>query len=260
MLQLARRSAASLRAGRSLSLPRAPPSARWLSSSFPCAAPSAGDENPLLECVRARALPPFERLQIEHIAPAVRAAAAAYSRDLRALEQALGAAVDAQASVRWEDVVDPLERQSDPLARVWGVVGHLMSVRNSDELRQAHDALQQLVIETFTEAAQSQTLFRALQAVRADAAQWAALSLAQQRVVELALRSASLSGVGLEGEQKEAFNKLKLRSAELVRWCSAWTLARRGAAGADAWLAVSDCRAPSSRPTCWTRPRRTHSW
>lgn len=215
MMLLARRSAAYLRASRSLSAvrPASLLSPRWLSTSA-----SSDDENPLLECVRARTLPPFERLQIEHIAPAVREAAADYTRDLHALEQSLAAVVEKKQPVRWEDVVDPLELQSDPLARVWGVVGHLMSVRNSEELRKAHDALQQLVIETFTEAAQSKTLFDALQAVRSDSAQWEALSLAQQRVVELSLRSASLSGVGLEGEKKETFNKLKLRAAELVRW------------------------------------------
>lgn len=38
-----------------------------------------------------------------------------------------------------------------------------------------------------------------------------------QRVVELSLRSATLSGVGLAGAEKERFNQLKLRAAELVR-------------------------------------------
>jgi Zn-dependent oligopeptidase len=43
-----------------------------------------------------------------------------------------------------------------------------------------------------------------------------------QRVIELGLRSAKLSGVGLEGDVKERFNKLKLRAAELVG-SSLWT-------------------------------------
>uniref|UniRef100_K3WHH8 oligopeptidase A n=1 Tax=Globisporangium ultimum (strain ATCC 200006 / CBS 805.95 / DAOM BR144) TaxID=431595 RepID=K3WHH8_GLOUD len=167
--------------------------------------------NPLLECVRERKLPPFERLQIADIEPAVQAAAAEYTQELHALEQSLE---QNRAHLQWRDVVDPLEVQSDPLGRVWGVVGHLMSVRNSEELRNVHDQLQQLVIQTFTEASQSKPLYNAYQAVR-NSAEWESLSLAQQRIIELSLRSASLSGVGLEGEEKERLNKLKLRAAEL---------------------------------------------
>lgn len=132
--------------------------------------------NPLLDCVRERKLPPFERLQIADIEPAVQAAASEYTRELRALEQSLE---KNHAQLQWRDVVDPLEVQSDPLGRLWGVVGHLMSVRNSEELRKVHDQLQQLVIQTFTEASQSKVLFDAYQAVR-DSAEWDSLSLAQQ--------------------------------------------------------------------------------
>jgi oligopeptidase A len=83
-----------------------------------------------------------------------------------------------------------------------------------------HDKLQQLVIETVTEASQSKTLYDAYQAVR-ESDDWSKLELAQQRIIELSLRSATLSGVGLEGEEKDKFNKLKLRAAELV---SGWRL------------------------------------
>ncbi|TMW55867.1 hypothetical protein Poli38472_008515 [Pythium oligandrum] len=167
--------------------------------------------SPLVECIRERTLPPFERLEIDQIPPAVKDAAADYTRDLRALEEQLKTALP---SVKWGDVVNPLEVQSDPLERLWGVVGHLMSVRNSEELRQVHDELQQLVIQTFTETSQSKTLYDAYQAVR-NSSEWESLSRAQKRVIELSLRSATLSGVGLEGEVKERFNKLKLRAAEL---------------------------------------------
>lgn len=133
--------------------------------------------NPLLECVRERKLPPFERLQIADIKPAVETAASEYTRDLRALEERLEQQRSAQ--LQWRDVVEPLEVQSDPLERIWGIVGHLMSVRNSEPLRTVHDELQQLVIETFTEASQSKALYNAYQAVH-ESAEWDSLSLAQQ--------------------------------------------------------------------------------
>ncbi|RLN90062.1 hypothetical protein BBJ28_00015240 [Nothophytophthora sp. Chile5] len=197
----------SLRAAR-------PASARasWRRSALLWRCYASASANSLEECVRGRKLPPFQRLQISEIAPAVSNAAAAYTRDLHALEAKLSAA---GRDVQWSDVVDPLEVQGDALGRIWGVVGHLMSVRNSEELRAVHDQLQQLVIQTVTEGSQSKPLYDAYVAVR-DGEQWGSLDLAQQRIVELSLRSATLSGVGLEGDDKETFNKLKLRAAELV--------------------------------------------
>ncbi|KAJ0389911.1 hypothetical protein P43SY_011443 [Pythium insidiosum] len=140
------------------------------------ASAAATTANPLVECVRERTLPPFERLEISHIEPAVKDAAADYTRDLRELERSLASQLP---DIKWDQVVNPLELQSDPLGRMWGVVGHLMSVRNSDELRKVHDELQQLVIQTFTETSQSKTLFDAYQAVR-NGSEWEDLTLAQQ--------------------------------------------------------------------------------
>ncbi|EEY64174.1 oligopeptidase A, putative [Phytophthora infestans T30-4] len=172
---------------------------------------ASASTNSLEVCVRERQLPPFERLQLAEIEPAVSNAAADYTRDLHELERKLR---EAGKNVQFGDVVDPLEVQGDALGRMWGIVGHLMSVRNSEELRAVHDKLQQLVIKTVTEASQSKTLYDAYLAVR-ESDEWSELELAQQRIIDLSLRSATLSGVGLEGEEKEKFNKLKLRAAEL---------------------------------------------
>ncbi|KAG3124139.1 hypothetical protein PC128_g27525, partial [Phytophthora cactorum] len=47
---------------------------------------------------------------------------------------------------------------------------------------------------------QSKTLYDAYLAVR-ESDEWSKLELAQQRIIELCLRSATLSGVELEGEE-----------------------------------------------------------
>ncbi|TDH69927.1 hypothetical protein CCR75_005638 [Bremia lactucae] len=167
--------------------------------------------NLLEACVRARKLPPFERLQLIEIEPAVTNAAAKFRRDLHELETKLR---EIGNDVQFNDIVEPLETQSDALDRMWGIVGHLMSVRNSEELRAIHENLQQLVIETMTRASQSQTLYDAYKAVRGSS-EWSNLALAQQRIIEQRLLDAKLSGVFLEGEAKEKFNKLKIRAAAL---------------------------------------------
>jgi hypothetical protein len=56
--------------------------------------------------------------------------------------------------------VEYLEKIQAPLAYSWGVVGHLMGVKNSDDLRKAHDEAQPSVIEVFQGLGQSQPLFK----------------------------------------------------------------------------------------------------
>ncbi|KAG2768419.1 hypothetical protein PC116_g26480 [Phytophthora cactorum] len=158
---------------------------------------ASASANSLEACVRERQLPPFERLQLAEIEPAVTNAAANYTRDLHKLEKKLH---DAGKNVQFGDVVDPLEVQGDALGRMCGIVGHRMSVCSSEELHAVHGKLQQLVTKTVTEASQSKTLYDAYLAVR-ESDEWSKLELAQQRIIELCIRSATLSGVELEGEE-----------------------------------------------------------
>jgi len=49
--------------------------------------------------------------------------------------------------VDFSTVVEELEVIQAPLSYSWGVVGHLMGVKNSDDLRKSHDLLQVLRID-----------------------------------------------------------------------------------------------------------------
>ena len=109
----------------------------------------------------------------------------------------------------------PLQVIGAPLEYAWGVVSHLLGVKNSEELRNAHQAMQPQVITTMQKLGQSVPVYRVMQALKEDAAAWGALEEAQQRIVESSLRSMKHAGVGLEGEELEAFNKIALELAEL---------------------------------------------
>ncbi|OQR88184.1 oligopeptidase A [Achlya hypogyna] len=167
--------------------------------------------NSLLRCVEERTLPPFEKLQVDEMAPAVRSAMKQLEADISALEEELRAP---NAAVSWTTILDRLEVQSDALDRLWGIVGHLMSVKNSPALREVHSSLQNEVVTILTRVAQSVEIFQALQELR-DGQDWNSYSGAQQRIIESSLRSATLSGVGLTGNDKERFNEIQLRAAEL---------------------------------------------
>ncbi|RHY81036.1 hypothetical protein DYB26_009562 [Aphanomyces astaci] len=171
--------------------------------------------NALLQCVAERTLPPFNKLRVDEMVPAVRHAIQELDRDIVAVETELRAP---GRTMSWENVMDKLEVSADPLERLWGIVGHLTSVKNSPELRAAHAELQAEVVTIFTRFAQSQDIFHAYKALRENAATWSSFDLAQQRILEASIRSATLSGVGLTGPSKDRFNAIQLRSAELVRF------------------------------------------
>ncbi|MEZ4216864.1 MAG: M3 family metallopeptidase [Myxococcota bacterium] len=169
---------------------------------------SSGAPNPLLE---RGELPRFDRVAPEHVEPGVRAMLAAQTEAFEALESALADG----APATWETVVEPLERIHDAFGWVWGVVGHLMGVRNSEALRAAHEAVQPEVVEFGLRLAQSRPLYDALRALREGAA-WPQLDGAQRRIVESLLRDARHAGVGLEGAARERFNAIARELAELT--------------------------------------------
>lgn len=162
--------------------------------------------NPLLN---KKHVPLFEDFKNDDFLPAL-------ENDLNILQSEFA---DFEATMNdgadYAKVVEKLEKIQAPISYSWGVVGHLMGVKNSDELRSVHSTMQPRVIETFQKIGQSQDLFRGLTALRKDTTVWATLDPAQQRIVNSALRQMEDSGVGLAGADREAFNKLQLEAAGL---------------------------------------------
>ncbi len=161
-------------------------------------------ENPLLA---SEGLPRFDEIGPEHVEPGMGAL-------LEELEAAFER-FEAEIQPTWQSAVEPLELLGDRLGRAWGVVGHLMGVKNSDALREAHEAVQPRVVTLGIRMGQSRPLYDALRTLR-EGSGWNALDPAQHRIVESLLRDARLSGVGLEGEARERFNAIQLELAELA--------------------------------------------
>ena len=160
-------------------------------------------DNPLL---KGSGLPPFEAIKPEHVVPAM-------TQLLGELDEEL-ATLEAKVKPTWSDLVEPLDRLVEHLTWSWGIVGHLMGVKNSPELREAHETVQPKVVQFFNKLNQSQPLYEAFKALRASDA-WASLESAQQRIVETAIKDAELSGIGLAGEKRDRFNAIELELAEL---------------------------------------------
>ncbi len=159
--------------------------------------------NPLLI---GKGLPPFLEIKPEQVIPAIAQLLEEASKELTNLE--------ANLQPTWSGLVEPLERLTERIGWGWGAIEHLLSVKNSAELREAHKVVQPKVIEFFNRFSQSQPVYKAFKVIRASDS-WDKLEPAQQRIVEAAIRDAELSGVGLEGEAKEKFNAIQMELAEL---------------------------------------------
>ncbi|MFI5317136.1 MAG: M3 family metallopeptidase, partial [Myxococcota bacterium] len=161
-------------------------------------------ENPLLEAGPG-GLPRFDAIGPEHVVPALRELLAQVGAELETLERTV--------APTWQGVVEPLERVGDLLATRWGVVGHLLGVRNSPALRTAHEEVQPEVVLFALRLAQSRPIYAALVALE-KGAEYATLDAAQRRTVALLIRDARLAGVGLEGAPLERFKAIATELAE----------------------------------------------
>lgn len=159
--------------------------------------------NPLLDW---ETHPDFSAITPAHVLPAMRAALAASTRDLEALE--------ASRPATWHALLAPLEQLSDRVFRTWGLVTHLHNVKNSPELRAAYTEAQPEVVAFANRLGQSRPVFEALTVLR-QSDEFPTFSLALQRTITVLIRDAELQGVGLDADKRERFNQISQELAEL---------------------------------------------
>ncbi len=156
---------------------------------------------------RCGELPRFDLFETGQVVPGIRQLLAELGAELDRLE--------ARVEASWDGLVLPLERLNERLAYAWGLVSHMLAVRNSDALRKAHAAVQGEVIAFGLRQAQSPALHDGLVRLRGGAV-FEALDPTQQRIVDCLLRDARHSGVGLEQDKRARFNALQAELAELA--------------------------------------------
>lgn len=160
--------------------------------------------NPLLNL--GDHLPDFSAITDAHVEPAIRQLIADVHAGLDAFEAA--------PHVTWAGTMTRIATLTEPLRLAWGVVGHLMSVRNAPELRTVHALMQGEVVKTWVRLGQSRALYDALVGIR-DGAEWKLIDAAQQRIVSGEIRDMNLAGVGLVGAAKARFEVISLELNEL---------------------------------------------
>ena len=151
-------------------------------------------------------LPRFDLIEPSQVEPGM--------RELLAELVVLLDQIEANIQPSWTGLIEPLEAMSERLGYAWGLVGHLMGVKNSDALRDAHAAVQTEVVTFGLRLAQSRPIFEGLEALRAGS-EFSSLDLPQRRIIETLLREAKHAGVGLDETARTRFNEIQSELAEL---------------------------------------------
>lgn len=161
-------------------------------------------QNPLLAPVSE--LVDYAAVKPAHIVPAV-------EELLSIARKAVDQAADPALAPTWEAVVEPLDTASERLWRAWSVAGHLNAVVNTPELREAYNAALPLVTEFSTWVGLHEGLYKQYQRLAAapDFASWTPV---RRRIVEMALRDFRLSGVELQGADRERYAQISDREAQ----------------------------------------------
>ena len=160
-------------------------------------------KNPLLQ---TEGLPQFRTVQNEHIIPALEQVINQTLSQLEELESSL--------TPTWKGLIEPLERLDIPFEYSWQPVNHLLNVKNSDELREQHQAILPKIVELGLRISQSSPIYEGLQALR-NSEEWDTLDSGQQRVIDLKLRAAKHAGVGLSGDEKQRFAEISRELSQL---------------------------------------------
>ncbi len=150
--------------------------------------------------------PRFDIINAAAAGPALRTALNAANAGLEQLER--------RAVPEWQALMEPLYELCAPVEYGWGLVHHYLSVMNNDQWREVEEGLQPEMVAFNLRVTQSRPLFSAMEALYLAADQHG-LDPAQRRILESSLRRARLSGVALDGSQKQRFNDNKRNLAKL---------------------------------------------
>jgi oligopeptidase A len=161
--------------------------------------------NPLLE---NNVLPAFSKIKPEYVEPAL-------NQVLEQAKQTVEDLLKNQQQPTWQSLVMPMEALDATIDKVWSPVSHLNSVMNSDELRVAYNACLPKLSQFGTELGQNEDLYKAYNAL-ANSPAYAELDIAQQKVIDNALRDFRLSGVELSHDDRERYKQISQSLTELT--------------------------------------------
>ena len=163
--------------------------------------------NPLLD---TSGLPRFSKIKLSQIESTIDALLDENRQQLKTLLQQL----KENQQYSWQSLIEPLAEMDNRLSRAWSPVSHLNSVKNSDELRKAHDACLPKLSEYSTEQMQNEELYQAYLKLQ-QSPEFESYTRGQKKTIENALLKFKLNGVALDEKQKAEFKSIKQKLSGL---------------------------------------------
>ncbi len=163
------------------------------------------DINPLLDF---SGLPRFDAILPTHVQQAITELLA----ENRALVNRLA---DDPIPATWNTFAAPLADGIERLSRAWGIVGHLHSVNDIPEWREAYNQMLPEVSRFYAELGQNLKLFAKYKAIR-EGAEYATLSPARRKIIDNEVRDFRLSGAELPEDRKPRFQAIQEELASLA--------------------------------------------
>lgn len=153
-------------------------------------------------------LPKFNEVKPEHVSPAIDYLIS----EGRALIEAIATTTEEPT---WQNFALKLEDHSEKLGRAWSQVGHMNSVVNSPELREAYNDNLAKLTDFGSDVAQDERLYAKYRAIQNNS-EFAKLTPTQQTIINHEVRGFKLGGAELGAAEKVRFKAISEESSKLA--------------------------------------------
>ncbi len=159
-------------------------------------------------CQASMTLPDFAHLNIQQLTQQVEAALEHAKQQLAHVPAQFD---NAQQAL---DLIFELDHAENNLQQAWSTLSHLNAVKNSPALRELYQQILPTLSDYYTQLGQHQGLYQAYNLIQ-NSGDFKNLSTAQQGAIKLAIRDFKLTGVALEGAEKQRYAQISARLSEL---------------------------------------------
>ena len=130
--------------------------------------------------------------------------------DLSDIESSFKSQIN-QKNLEWDKVINPLNKINEDLRWSWGVISHLNSVDNSEELRNIHANLLPQVISFSNKFSQSKIIYKILKKLNESED----LDNVRKRILKKEILEKEHSGISLNNSDQKVFNEISEKLGEL---------------------------------------------
>lgn len=152
-------------------------------------------------------LPPFSYIKLKHFKYAI-------NHSINNYNNLVNTILNNNKDFNWENLCEPLLESNDKIEKIFGIITHLNSVKNSKPLRKIYEEILVLISMHYTSFYQNKKIFFAYQYIK-NKKSFIKLSLSKQKTINNILKDFVLSGILLSDKKKKRYCEIIRRICEL---------------------------------------------